>query len=60
MKGSQDVIRFGARMAPRIAFVEFFTRVPNYEIIGPLTRLFTRREQRGIASLPGRLEAGSR
>jgi hypothetical protein len=34
--------------------------VPDYEIIGPLTRLFKRREQRGIASLPGRLETGSR
>ena len=49
-----------ARMESRIAFEEFFTRVPNYEIVGSLTRLFTRREQRGIASLPGRLETGSR
>jgi cytochrome P450 len=49
-----------ARMESRIAFEEFFTRIPDYEIVGPLTRLFTRQEQRGIASLPARLETGSR
>jgi cytochrome P450 len=49
-----------ARMESRVAFEEFFTRIPDYEIAGPLTRLFTRQEQRGIASLPARLETGSR
>ena len=44
-----------ARMESRIAFEEFFTRVSDYEIVGPVTRLFTRQEQRGIASLPARL-----
>ena len=45
-----------ARTEARIAFEEFFTRVPDYEIIGPVTRLGTREEQRGIASLPGATE----
>ena len=44
-----------AKTEARIAFEEFFTRVPEYEIIGPVKRLFTRQEQRGIASLPARL-----
>jgi cytochrome P450 len=46
-----------ARMESRIAFEEFFTRVADYEIVGPVERLFTRQEQRGIASLPARVEA---
>jgi cytochrome P450 len=49
-----------ARMESRIAFEEFFSRIDDYEISGPVTRLFTRQEQRGIASLPARLVSAAR
>jgi hypothetical protein len=45
-----------ARMESRIAFEEFFRRVPEYEVAGPIERMFTRQE-RGVASLPVRLLA---
>ena len=40
-----------ARLEARIAFEALFTRVPEYEIVGPVERHFTFLE-RGIASLP--------
>jgi cytochrome P450 len=43
-----------ARMESRIAFQVFFRRVPDYEVAGPIERMFTRQE-RGLASLPVRL-----
>jgi cytochrome P450 len=45
-----------ARLEARIALEILFRRIGNYEIAGPVTRLFTHSE-RGIASLPVRLEA---
>lgn len=45
-----------ARMESRIAFEEFFRRVPEYEVVGPIERMFTRQE-RGVASLPVRVLA---
>jgi cytochrome P450 len=47
-----------ARMESRIAFEEFFRRVPDYEITGPIERMFTRQE-RGLASLPARFATRS-
>jgi cytochrome P450 len=47
-----------ARMESHIAFEEFFRRVPEYEIAGPIERMFTRQE-RGLASLPVRLDRNS-
>jgi cytochrome P450 len=44
-----------ARLEARIAFEEFFRRVSDYEVVGPIQRMFTRQE-RGLASLPVRLE----
>jgi cytochrome P450 len=44
-----------ARLESRIAFEEFFRRVPEYEVIGPVERMFTRQE-RGLASLPVRID----
>jgi hypothetical protein len=40
-----------ARLEARIAFEALFTRIPEYEIVGPVERHFTFLE-RGIASLP--------
>jgi cytochrome P450 len=40
-----------ARLEARIAFEAFFTRIPGYEIVGPVERHFTFLE-RGIARLP--------
>ena len=44
-----------ARIEARIAFEEFFRRVPEYEVTGPIERMFTRQE-RGVASLPVRFD----
>jgi cytochrome P450 len=40
-----------ARLESRIAFEALFTRIPEYEIVGPVERHFTFLE-RGIARLP--------
>jgi cytochrome P450 len=43
-----------ARIEARAAFEAMFTRVPEYELAGPIRRMFTRQE-RGISHLPLRV-----
>jgi cytochrome P450 len=45
-----------ARLEARIAFEALFRRIPEYEIDGPIERMFTRQE-RGISKLPVRFPA---